>query len=309
MPEAPIDEAAANAARRTGILCSLGAYLMWGAFPIYFRALRAPPLEILAHRVVWSALFLGLVLAAQRRVRGLLSAARSPRVLLGSFLSASLLAVNWFVYIWAVAEQRVVDASLGYFITPLVSVVLGVLLLGERLRPGQRLAVATAAGGVLWLTLQFGELPWVGLTLALTFGSYGALRKTSALGPLDGLMLEQLLMWPFAAAYLGWLLSAGHSAFWAGSRGAELALVATGPLSSVPLLLFAAGARRIPLSLIGVLQYVSPTISLLLGVLLWLEPFGQMKLVGYALIWFALVIYSLEGVWSSKDRRRAGLVT
>jgi chloramphenicol-sensitive protein RarD len=289
--------------RRAGVWLSVAAYAAWGAFPIYFKALHAPPLEVLANRVVWSALFLSLVLFAQGRMRRLLGSL-SMRLVWLSFLSAALLANNWFIYIWAVAQARVVDASLGYFITPLVSVGLGVLFFGETLRRGQQLAVAAAAAGVLWLTLQFGQLPWVGLGLAFSFGSYAALRKRSTLDALDGLMLEQVLMLPLAGGYLMWLVREGQSSFTHASPGQAALLVLSGPLSSVPLVMFAAGARRIPLSLVGVLQYISPTLQLLLGVLLWHEPFGGAKLIGYVLIWLALLIYSVEGAWAAKLRRR-----
>jgi chloramphenicol-sensitive protein RarD len=290
---------------RTGIWLSLGAYGAWGLFPLYFKALRVPPLEVLANRVVWSALFLVLVLGVQGRLAALGAALRSRQIVLRSLLNGSLLAVNWFVYIWAVAERRVVDASLGYFITPLVSVVLGVALFAETLRLAQRLAIGIAAAGVVWLTLQFGKLPWVGLILALTFGTYGALRKKGVLGALDGLLLEQVLMLPLAVAYLSWLGTRGHNAFQSAGLAQSLLLSLSGPLSSVPLLLFAAGARRIPLSLVGLLQYISPTIQLMLGVWVWHEPFNSIKAVGYALIWLGLLLYSIEGVWMAKLRRRA----
>ncbi len=303
MREAPV-LSTADRERRSGIWLSVAAYAAWGAFPLYFKALEAPPLEVLAHRVVWSTLFLVLVVTAQRRVRQLLRAVGSWRVLLKSFLSAALLANNWFIYIWAVAHGRVVDASLGYFITPLVSVALGVIFFGESLRLGQKVAIATAAAGVAWLTLQLGQPPWVGLALAFSFGSYAALRKQGALDALQGLMLEQVLMLPLAAGYLGWLGLHGQTAFQLSGSGQAALLVLAGPLSSVPLLMFAAGARRIPLSLIGILQYISPTLQLLLGVLVWHEPFNGAKLVGYALIWLALLVYSVEGAWAAKLRRR-----
>jgi chloramphenicol-sensitive protein RarD len=303
MLEAPA-KPTADTVRRSGIWLSVGAYAAWGAFPLYFKALQAPPLEVLAQRVLWSALFLVLIVTAQRRVRELLIAVGSWRVLLKSFLSATLLANNWFVYIWAVAHGRVVDASLGYFITPLVSVTLGVLFFGESLRLGQRIAIATAAAGVSWLTVQFGQPPWVGLALAFSFGSYAALRKKGALDALQGLMLEQVLMLPLAAGYLGWLALHGQTGFQLGGAGQSALLMLAGPLSSVPLLMFAAGARRIPLSLIGILQYISPTLQLLLGVLVWHEPFNGDRLVGYALIWLALGVYSVEGVRAAKLRRR-----
>jgi chloramphenicol-sensitive protein RarD len=294
--------------RRTGVLCIIGAYGSWGLFPLYFKALTASPLEVLAQRVLWSAIFLAGILCVQRRWAWLGRVVQSRPVLLRAVASASLLSVNWFIYIWAVDSGRVVDASLGYFITPLVSVVLGVLLLNEALRLGQWLALGMAASGVLWLTLQFGGPPWVGLGLALSFGSYGALRKTGSLGALEGLMLETLLMLPLALAVLVWLGGHGQNEFLTGSAGLQTLLVCVGPLTAVPLLLFAAGARRIPLSLVGVLQYISPTLQLLLGVWLWHEPFNQTKAIGYALIWLALLIYSGEALWASKARRRASVV-
>ena len=283
--------------RRNGVLAVLSAYCAWGLFPLYFKALRAHPLEVLVHRIVWSAVFLLAINCWQRRWDWLRSVRRSPRLILGSLLSATLLSINWFVYIWAVGVNRVVDASLGYFITPLLQVVFGVLLLREALRPVQWLALVSAALGVVWLTLAFGQLPWVGLALAGSFGSYAALRKTARLGALEGLALETWLLFPLAVGYLFWLARAGESSFCEAGLAQRLALLAAGPLTSIPLLLFAAGARRIPLSLAGLLQYLSPTLQLLLGVLIWHEPFQPEKLLGYALIWLALLIYSGEGLW------------
>lgn len=295
----------ARAARRTGVFYSLSAYALWGLFPIYFKAIAAPPLEFLAHRVVWSAMFLTLLLGVQGRLPGLMRAAASSPIVLRSLLSACLLAANWYIYIWAVAHGRVVDASLGYFITPLVSVSLGVLLFGEGMRKGQGFAIALAAAGVSWLTWQFGELPWVGLALAFTFGSYGAMRKTGVLGSLDGLTLEQVLLFPIAFGFLAWHAQRGDSGFFEAGGLQQALLASTGPISALPLGLFAAGARLIPLSLIGVLQYVSPTIQLVLGLVLWHEPFGPSKLVGYALIWIGLAVYGLEGILVA--RRRLGV--
>lgn len=287
----------ALADRQNGVLAVLAAYTSWGLFPLYFKALRAQPLEVLVHRIVWSALFLLAINGVQGRWGWLAAVRRSPRLLLGSLLSATLLSVNWFVYIWAVSNGRVIDGSLGYFITPLVQVVFGVLLLHEALRPLQWLALGSAALGVLWLTLELGQLPWVGLSLAISFGSYAALRKTARLGALEGLALETWLLFPLAASYLIWLARTGQSGFVEGGLGQRLALLAAGPLTSIPLLLFAAGARRIPLSLAGVLQYISPTLQLLLAIAIWHEPFQQKKLIGYALIWLALLLYSAESLW------------
>jgi chloramphenicol-sensitive protein RarD len=299
-----LTDAASLRARQSGIAYSLLAYSLWGLFPIYFKLLSARPLEILAHRVTWSALFLAAVLGVRRNWGWLSRAFARRSIWLTHVASAALLGVNWYVYIWSVDRARVVDASLGYFITPLVSVLIGVWLMGEALRFGQWLAVATAAAGVAWLTWQLGQPPWVGLILAASFGSYGALRKTSPLGALDGLMLEALLMLPFAALYLSVLASTGASDFLRGSLSLRALLVLGGPLTSVPLLLFAAGVRLIPLSLLGILQYVSPTIQLMLGIWLWNEPFQSDKGFGYALIWLALAIYTSEGARYARVRRR-----
>jgi len=257
---------------------------------------------VLVHRIVWSAVFLLAISGLQQRWAWFREVLKSPRLILASLLSATLLSINWFVYIWAVSVDRVIDASLGYFITPLVQVVFGVVLLRELLRPVQRLALATAALGVLWLTVRFGQLPWVGLALAASFGSYAALRKTARLGALEGLALETWLLFPLAAGYWLWLARNGQSGFFEDGPTQQLALLAAGPITSVPLLLFAAGARRIPLSLAGVLQYISPTLQLLLGVLIWHEPFQPDKVLGYALIWLALLIYSVESLWVWRRR-------
>jgi chloramphenicol-sensitive protein RarD len=199
----------------------------------------------------------------------------------------------------------VIDASLGYFINPLVNVLLGFLLLRERLRPGQWAAVAMAAAGVIWLTWQSGHPPWIGLLLAATFGLYGLLRKTAVLGPLEGLSLETLLLFPLALGYLIVLTLTDHNSFTTAPASSQWLLAAAGPITAIPLLLFAAGARRISLSLLGLLQYIGPTLQLLLGVWLYHEPFSGDRLAGFAIIWGALVVYSLEGlwrIWSNKPR-------
>jgi chloramphenicol-sensitive protein RarD len=292
---------------RVGILYASTAYLIWGLLPLYLRALQSVPAhEILLHRVVWSWVFLVGLLACKRHWRWLAGAVRQPRVLLGFTASALLLSVNWFIYIWAVNAGRVVDASLGYFINPLFSVMLGYLVLKERLRTGQWLAVGLAALGVVWLTVQAGAPPWIGLSLAATFGAYGLLRKTAALDALEGLALETALLGPFAAVALVWLAQHGEAAFVHADTHQWLLLLAAGPVTAIPLLCFAAGARRIPLSLLGLLQYIGPSLQLALGVLLWHEPFRPAKFAGYALIWSALALYTLEGVWT---RRRPAAVS
>ena len=288
-----------------GILYAAAAYAMWGAFPLYFKALQQiAPFEMLVHRMVWSLAFLVIVLAVRRHWSWLGGALRQPKLIGGFAVSAVLLSANWFIYIWAVNNGRVVDASLGYFINPLFNVLLGSLLLHERLRPVQWTAVGLAACGVAWLTWQGGGLPWIALLLAATFGLYGLLRKTATLGTLEGLAIETLLLFPAAAAYLVMLTLEGRNGFATASTTTQWLLVAAGPITAIPLLLFAAGARRIPLSLLGLLQYIGPTLQLLLGVWLYHEPFGGARLAGFALIWGALAVYSLEGLWQAWRARR-----
>jgi chloramphenicol-sensitive protein RarD len=290
-----------------GILYAAAAYASWGLFPLYFKALQTIPADqILLHRMVWSLVFLVIVLAWRKQWGWLGEVMRKPKVLAGFAASAILLSTNWFIYIWAVNNGRVIDSSLGYFINPLVNVLLGFLLLGERLRPVQWLAVALAAAGVTWLTWQTGQLPWVALALAGSFGLYGLLRKTASLGALEGLALETLLLFPVALIYLVMLTMEGRNAFLSAGTPQQLLLAAAGPITAIPLLMFAAGARRIPLSLLGMLQYIGPTLQLLLGVWLYHEPFGGARLIGFVLIWSALAVYSLESGWQAwRGRPRA----
>ena len=283
---------------RTGIISAALAFLCWGLFPVYFRALGdVPPMQILAHRMLWSLAFLLVVLAVLRRWAWL-DLVRKPRIF-GSFLaSALLLAGNWLVYIWAVTNGHVIESSLGYFINPLVNIMFGYLLLHERLRPAQWGAIAIAGLGVAWLTWQAGHVPWIALVLASTFGAYGLLRKTAALGALEGLSFETMVLFPLAAAYVGWLTFTGENVFInTDSAATRWLLVAAGPLTAIPLLLFASGARRIPLSLLGLLQYIGPTLQLLRGVWLYHEPFGGALLAGFALNWGGLAVYWLESLW------------
>ncbi|UXC36077.1 EamA family transporter RarD [Cupriavidus gilardii] len=288
---------------QTGILYALLAYIIWGLLPLYIKSLHGiAPLEILLHRMVWSLVFLGAILAIRRHWGWLRGVWSDRRLLLGFVASAALLCGNWFLYIWAVSNDRVVDASLGYFINPLFSVLLGVVFLRERLRPAQWVSIALAAAGVVWLTFAAGQLPWIALALAGTFGGYGLLRKTAALGALEGLSLETLLLFPFAVAALGWMFSTGEAGFAHASLGVQFLVAMAGPVTAVPLLFFAAAARRIPLSLLGLLQYTGPTLQLLLGVWLYHEPFPADKQLGYAMIWVSLALYALEGFWMSRRR-------
>jgi chloramphenicol-sensitive protein RarD len=284
---------------RTGILFAALSFLCWGVFPIYFHALAdVPPMQILAHRVLWSLLFLLLVLAWRRQWGWLAELRQRAHVVRSFMLSALFLSANWFVYIWAVNNGHVVDSSLGYFINPLVNVMLGFLILKERLRPGQWAAIALAACGVAWLTWQGGQVPWIALVLAFSFGAYGLMRKTAALGALEGLSFETMLLFPLAVAYVGWLTAHGDNAFLnTASPGTRWLLAAAGPITAIPLLLFAAGARRLPLSVLGLLQYISPSMQFLLGVWMFHEAFSPLRLVGFLLIWSALALYAAEGLW------------
>ena len=282
---------------RSGIIYAALAFLCWGLFPIYFHALDGvPPLQILAHRMLWSLGFLLIVLALRRQWKWL-NVVRQPRVFFSFVLSAVLLSANWLVYIWSVTNHHVIEASLGYFINPLVNIMLGYLILKERLRSVQWVAIAIAALGVAWLTWQTGTVPWIALFLAFSFGSYGLLRKTAALGALEGLSFETIVLFPLAAAYVIWLTVQGQNVFInTDSDTIRVLLVMAGPLTAIPLLLFASGARKIPLSILGLLQYLSPTLQFLLGVWLFKEAFTADRLVGFVLIWSALILFAGEGL-------------
>jgi chloramphenicol-sensitive protein RarD len=285
-----------------GVLYAALAYTAWGLFPIFFKQLASvAAFEVVMHRTVWSLVFLLGVLAARKHWAWLGAVWRTPRVLGAFVLSAVLLAANWCTYVWAVQNGHVLDASLGYFILPLVNVALGFMFLHERPRPGQWLAVSVAAAGVLWLTVQAGHLPWVALVLAVTFGFYGLLRKVGALGALEGLTLETLVLSPVAAGCLLWWGWNGQGALVQADTATIGWLLLAGPLTAIPLLLFAAGARRVSMSTMGVLQYISPTLQLLIGVWLFGEAFEPMRAVGFGLIWAALAVYGLEGWWHSRQ--------
>ncbi len=280
-----------------GIVYALGAYLVWGFLPVFWKAVQiASPLEILSHRVVWSLLLVVGVLAYQRHWQWLSAALRNRRIALTFLATALLLSINWLTYIWAVNSGHVVESSLGYFINPLVNVLFGVIFLGERMRIGQWLAVGLAAAGVLYLTLSLGALPWIGLTLAFSFAGYGLLRKTAQLNSLEGLALETLFLFVPALLYLIYLDGTSQGVFGHTGPLITVLLMLSGVFTAIPLLLFAAGARRIPFSLVGILQYTGPTIQLLLGIFLYGEAFSLTRLIGFGLIWLALALYSGESL-------------
>ena len=280
---------------KKGVLSAVIAYALWGIFPVYFKALNAvPALQILAHRVVWSFVLLAAVLLVRREVKGFRKAALHPRMIAQYALAAVLLAVNWGMYVWGVNAGYVVQTSLGYFINPLVSVLLGVFFLKERLRPLQWLAVGLAALGVLYLTLSAGELPWIALVLAFSFGLYGLVKKTSPLAPLYGLSLETVILFLPGLAVLIAVGASGTGAFGSLSRAQDGLMILSGVVTVIPLLLFATATRSVPLSTIGLLQYIAPTTQLLLGVFLYHEPFSQSRLIGFSIIWVGLLLLSGE---------------
>ena len=291
-----------------GLVQAALAYVIWGLFPIYFHALsRVDAFQIVLHRSLWCFVFVWGLLVAMRRLQWVPGVARQPRLVALFALSALLLTSNWLLYVWAVNHGHVVEASLGYFVTPLVNVMLGTLVLKERPRRLQWIAVAVAACGVLWLTLTLGRPPWIALGLAGSFGSYGLLRKTAPLGALEGLALETAVLAPVALVALALLSPGGLPGLFAGLDGATVGwLLCAGPITAIPLLLFAGGARRITLATLGTLQYLSPTIQFLLGVAWFGEPLQATRLVGFVLIWCALAIYSADGfLWMRRLRAQA----
>jgi chloramphenicol-sensitive protein RarD len=274
-----------------GVLYSLIAYTMWGLFPVYWKWLGGvPALEILSHRMAWSLVFVAALLI-WKRSRLLSSLRREPRQAAIFLLTACLLSVNWGLYIWAVQTNQVVDASLGYFINPLVNVVLGVLFLHEHLRPSHWTAVGLAGLGVFYLALQTGGLPWIALVLAFSFAFYGLLRKTAPLNSLEGLAVETALLMPFALGFILYLESSGSGSFLHGGVWTALLLILAGPVTALPLLFFAAGARRIPYSQLAFILYLSPTLQFVLGAFLFHEPVSPEKLTGFGLVWLATALY------------------
>ncbi|TPL04974.1 EamA family transporter RarD [Mesorhizobium sp. B2-4-11] len=287
-----ITQDAVSKARR-GFLLALGAYFLWGLLPFYMKAVAHLPLaEVIAHRIVWSVPIAAAVLVWAGRTADFKAAIRSPRTIAMAALTAALISVNWGVYVWAIAVDRTVETALGYYINPLVSVVVGALLLGERLDRLQIAAVVLAAIAVAVLTIEAGKLPWVSLALAFSFAAYGFFRKTLPIGPSQGFLLEVLLLSVPALGYIAWLIATGQDHFVSGN-GVDAALLAgCGPVTAVPLLLFTFGARLLRLSTIGIMQYIAPTIVFLIAVLIFKEPFDTTQAVAFALIWAALAMYS-----------------
>jgi chloramphenicol-sensitive protein RarD len=281
----------------SGHLSAALAFVMWGLFPLYFLLIpKVPPLEVVLHRSAWSLLLVLAILAWQKRWAWLGATLKRPIRLKMFAASSVLMAGNWLIYVYAVQSGHVADASLGYFINPLFNVLLGVLVLHERLRPVQWTAVALAALGVLWLTWLNGHPPWIALSLAVSFGLYGLIRKTASLGALEGLALETMLLAPLVLPALMWVSFAQGGVLSQGPASQIGWLILGGPLTAAPLLLFAAGARKLPLATLGMLQYIGPSIQLALAVWVFHEPFNAQRLMGYVCIWAALAVMSADGL-------------
>ncbi len=292
-----------------GIAYAISAYGIWGLLPVYLKWLHTvSALQVISHRILWSCLLLGGVILLSRQWNAFRSAALTPRILRVYGFAALLIAINWLTYVWAVDAGRIVEVSLGYFINPIISVVMGVVFLRERLRPWQWLPVGMVVIGVLYLTISYGSLPWLALVLAFSFGTYGLIKKTAPLGALYGLTLETGLLLLPALAYLLYADAVGNGAFLHASISTDSLLVGAGPVTAIPLLLFAAATQRIPLTLVGILQYIAPTLQFLLGVLVYHEPFAHDQLIGYGLVWTALLIFAAEGLHAHRAQSVAAVI-
>ncbi|MEU5779774.1 EamA family transporter RarD [Micromonospora lupini] len=290
---------------RLGYLYGIGAYLLWGFFPLYFKLLRPTgPLEILAHRIVWSVLFVALLLGALRNVGFLRALLRRRWAVAGIVAAAALIAVNWGTYIYGVSSNRVVETALGYFINPLVVVLLGVTVLRERLRPAQWVALGIGGSAVAVLAVDYGRLPWLALTLAFSFAGYGLIKKRLGLPAAEGLFVESAVLALPALGYLAWLSRHAGLTFGHVSAGHTALLVLAGAATAIPLLLFAGAANRLPLTGLGMIQYLAPILQLACGVLIFHEPMPPARLAGFALVWLALIVFTADAVNQSRRTRR-----
>lgn len=280
-----------------GVGYGIATYVLWGLLPVYWKCLhRVPALQLVSHRIVWSCLFLIGVVLLSGQARALRRAWLTPSIRYLYLLASLLIGINWTFYIWAVNAGLMVEASLGYFINPLLNVLLGVLFFRERLRVWQWVSLGVALSGVIYLTVAYGRLPWVALVLAVSFACYGAVKKVAPLGAVQGLTLETAILVLPALIYLGYEEVVGQGAFLHGGAEETVLLVGAGLMTTAPLLLFAAAVQRIPLSLMGILQYLSPTLQFLLGVLVYRELITVQRLVGFGLVWAALVIFGIDGM-------------
>jgi chloramphenicol-sensitive protein RarD len=284
-----------------GILNGLAAYAMWGIFPIYWKLLHeVPALQVIGHRISWSFVLLILFILLTKQWKNFRTTALTGKTLGIYTVAGVLLTVNWLVYVWGVNAGFIVETSLGYFINPLISVLLGVIFLHERLRPAQWIPVALATAGVTYLTLAYGRLPWIALSLAFSFGFYGFVKKLAPLGSLYGLTLETGIVFPFALIYLVFVGFTGAGAFLQEGSQIDLLLIGAGVVTTIPLLMFASAAREIPLTVVGLLQYIAPTMQFLIGVFLYKEPFDQAHLIGFGIVWVALIIFWVENFTANR---------
>ncbi|WP_094604858.1 EamA family transporter RarD [Sporomusa silvacetica] len=286
--------------RLLGILSAAAAYLLWGVLPVYWKQLsQVPAYEILAHRIIWSCVFMVLILLVTRGIRQFCSEtadiSRKPKKLMGLVLASLIISANWLIYIWAVNENRVVETSLGYYINPLVNVFLGVVVLKEKLSLWQTVSFMLAGIGVMNMAISFGVIPWVSLSLAITFAFYGMCKKIVKIGAITATTLETLIVSPAALLYVFYLQGQGSGSYGLTSLLTAGFLMGAGAVTAIPLILFASGANRLPLSMLGFIQYLSPTITLAIGVVLYHEPFTATHLVSFSLIWLALTVFSLAG--------------
>lgn len=287
----------------TGIWYALGAYALWGLFPVYWKWLQhVPALQLIGHRIGWSFILLMLVIFTTKQWTKFRSTL-TWRVLGVYLLAGLLLSANWLVYVWGVNSGYIVETSLGYFINPLLSVVLGLIFLHERLRPAQWFPIGLAALGVIYLTRTYGSLPWIALSLAFTFGLYGLVKKISPLGSLYGLTLETGLVFLPALGYLVYVESAGQGAFGHTGVVSDLLMIGAGAVTTIPLLMFASATRRIPLTMVGIMQYIAPTIQFLIGVFVYKEAFTTTKLIGFSMVWIALIIFWAESVFAYRVQK------
>lgn len=276
-----------------GFAFALSAYLLWGFLPFFMKALsHIPPSEVIAHRVVWSVPIAALVLALRGELAGLWPMLKQPRVLAMGAATAALISVNWGIYVWAIGAGHALDAALGYYINPLFSVFLGAVLLKEKLSPRQMAAIGLAAIAVALLTWEAGKLPLVALGLTVTWGFYAYLKRRLPLGANQGFMLEILIMTPFALGYMIWMGTQGSGHFGAGSLADTVLLLACGLVTAVPLMLYANGAKGLRLSTIGILQYIAPTMILIIAIVAFKEPFGSAQMLAFPMIWAALALYT-----------------
>jgi chloramphenicol-sensitive protein RarD len=289
--------------RSLGLLFGVSAYTLWGLFPIYWPLLKpANPLEIVSHRAVWTLVFCFIILALTKSLKSTLSLLKRPKIVAGLFLGSILISINWIIYIYAANNEHVVEASLGYYINPVVVIATGVIVLKEKMRPLQWLAVGIATLGVAVLTIDYGRLPWIALGLALSWGSYGLVKKQLGLGALEGLSIETLLSSGFYLAYLIWLGNSGEGHF-TYSLTLTLLLIGGGAVTAIPLLLFNGSTNRLPLTLIGLLQYITPTIQFCIGVWYFHEEMPTARWVGFLIIWVALMSLAIDLVKSSSSSR------